>query len=67
MISSGSPHVRRAAATTVENDSDRLLAPNRITRRAGALLFDELFKTGFASRPRLPQRLRDDDYRQVFR
>jgi hypothetical protein len=53
MISSGSPHVRRAAATTVGNDSDRLLAPNRITRRSGALLFDELFKTGFASRPSL--------------
>jgi hypothetical protein len=67
MISSGSPHVRRAAATTVGNDRDRLLAPNRMTRRAGVLLFDELFKASFASRPRLPFRLSSDGYRQEFR
>jgi hypothetical protein len=33
----------------VGNESERLLAPNRITRRAGVLLFDLLFKTSFAS------------------
>ena len=35
MISTGSPQVRRAVATTVGNDRARLLAPNKMTRRVG--------------------------------
>jgi hypothetical protein len=43
MISSGSPQMRRVAATTVPNDSLTLLAPNIMTRREGDFLFDEPF------------------------